>query len=107
MLTLAKQLWRDASQGGAETNENDFHLRELVYFVNTYSILAFLSLGVFGTLHILVEHNPWLGALELSCGSIIALNMLALRATKNIAIGFRICRSPAHLGALASQPRAH
>ncbi|HSE61374.1 MAG TPA: HAMP domain-containing sensor histidine kinase [Candidatus Saccharimonadales bacterium] len=85
MLMFIKRLWHDAVQGGIKDNASGPQ-RELVYFINVYSWLAFLSLSGFGVLHIISEGNPQLGNLELLCAAVIVLNMLALRATYNIAI---------------------
>lgn len=51
-----------------------------------YSLLSFLSLGVFGSLQILVEGNPWLGALELAGGFVAVLVMLGLRISRNVVL---------------------
>jgi PAS domain S-box-containing protein len=64
-------------QGGA---------RGLAYVVNVYSILGFLSVTIFGVLHILVEHNRTLGFLEIIGGLVILLNVLSLRVTGNIGL---------------------
>jgi signal transduction histidine kinase len=86
MLMPIKRLWHDVTHGGAKIDSSNFSRRELAYFINVYSVLAFLSLGVFGALHITVEQNLHLGSLELVCASVIALNMLAFRVLKNVGI---------------------
>jgi signal transduction histidine kinase len=54
--------------------------------VRVYSLLGFLSVTVFGLLHIIVEKNPGLGYLELAGGLVMALNVLALRVTDNVGL---------------------
>lgn len=58
----------------------------LAYVVKVYSILGFLSVTIFGTLHILVEHNPTLGYLEIAGGFVMLLNLAAMHATRNIGL---------------------
>ncbi|HSX16935.1 MAG TPA: HAMP domain-containing sensor histidine kinase [Patescibacteria group bacterium] len=59
-------------------------LRPQAYVVNVFSLLAFVSLGLFGVLQITAEHNPHLGYLELAGAGAIALNSLGVRVTRNI-----------------------
>lgn len=66
------------------------------YVVNLYSLLAILSLGVFGLAHITIEPEHHLGMLELAGCSAIALNALALRWTRNV----RLARNGFLLGEL-------
>ncbi|MGF7228736.1 MAG: sensor histidine kinase [Candidatus Saccharibacteria bacterium] len=54
------------------------------YVVSIFSLLAFVSLALFGLLQVVAEHDPRLGYLELAGGSTILLNMVALRLTRNI-----------------------
>ena len=56
------------------------------YVINVYSILGFLALVVFGLLHIFVEENVLLGQIELAIGVVMAINMLAFRLTRTIAV---------------------
>jgi PAS domain S-box-containing protein len=53
--------WRDIL-GGSNTNMLQ---REQAYIVVVYSLLCFLSLLVFGTLHLVIEQNPIVGHAEL------------------------------------------
>lgn len=66
---------------GIERAENG-----LQYVVRIYSLLGFLSLAIFGALHVLVEGNPALGYLELASSILMVLNMAALKVTNNVNI---------------------
>lgn len=56
------------------------------YVVKIYTLLGFLSLTLFGTLHIFYEGEAAVGYLELAGGAIMALNVLALRITQNVGL---------------------
>jgi signal transduction histidine kinase len=49
-----------------------------------FSLLASLSLSLFGALQITAEHNVALGIMELSGGAAIAINFISLYLTRNI-----------------------
>jgi len=55
------------------------------YVVNVFSLLGFVALAIFGTLHIIIEHQLYLGAAELIGAGVIALNVLFLRLNGNVA----------------------
>jgi PAS domain S-box-containing protein len=59
---------------------------EGMYVVRAYSLLAFLSLGIFGALHISEEPQVSLGYLELAGSAIILANLVLLYILHNIAI---------------------
>ena len=54
-----------------------------LFFINTFSLLGFLSTEVFGIIHIL-NGNYSAGVPEISGGIVFLLNMLVLRVSKNI-----------------------
>jgi signal transduction histidine kinase len=56
------------------------------FVVNVYSLMGFVSVGVFGALHAWVEHNPGLGYLELAGALLLIANALGLRLTGNIGL---------------------
>lgn len=60
--------------------------RGLAYVVRIYSVIGLLAVAIFGILHITVEHNPVLGYLEITAGLVMLLNLIALRATRNIGL---------------------
>lgn len=59
------------------------HRSEEAFIIKVFSALGILATGIFGLLHILVEHNPTLGYLELLGSGGMVLNVLALVITKN------------------------
>jgi PAS domain S-box-containing protein len=54
-----------------------------VYIVNAYSLLAFLTLVIFGLQHVITKGNVLLGYLEIIGGLTTLLNFLGLRLTGN------------------------
>lgn len=64
--------------------------RQQVSVVVGYSILGFLSLVVFGVLHIFADEDALLGSLEIAGGGVIALNVLGMRATRNVILARNI-----------------
>lgn len=55
-----------------------------------FSVLGIAALGIFGTLHVAVEHNPVLGYLELLGSLGILFNLGMLWVTKNIALAHNL-----------------
>lgn len=55
-----------------------------VYMVVVFSLLAALSLTLFGVLQITTEHNAQLGYLELAGAAAAILNLLLLKFTQNV-----------------------
>ncbi len=76
----------DNTIGGKSRTDRE---RDL-FVVNVYALLALLSLSVFGALQIAVENNPIVGALELAGAMAVALIIVGLRLTKNVALA-RAC----------------
>ena len=65
---------------------SDPHVRELSFIVALYALFCFLSLTIFGILHITVEENPSLGHIEL-VGTTASLGVILLtRFTRYVAI---------------------
>jgi len=56
------------------------------YVINVYAQLGVLSLGLFGALHLSVEHNVRLGWFEVADAGVIALTLLFLRFTANVRV---------------------
>lgn len=70
-----KGLWYSLFYG----TESDGTVKDQAYVINVYSLIAFLSTLAFGILHLAVEGNPLVGALEIGCSSIILLNSAIFR----------------------------
>jgi len=81
-LPWAERLWSAVRYGGASVG--DMAERPQLFGVTVFSLLAMVSLALFGTLQIAAEHDPRLGYLELAGACAIALNALALQATHNV-----------------------
>lgn len=79
---MAMRFWKNFSYSAIASSYPT--LREQAFVVNIYSIVGFLAVFVFGTLHITVEHNPLLGYLELASGIVMLINILGLRLTHNV-----------------------
>jgi signal transduction histidine kinase len=58
-----------------------------MYMVVVFSLLAALSLALFGTLQITAEHNPHLGYLELLGAAAATLNLVGTWLTRNVRLG--------------------
>lgn len=65
-------------------------LKGLPYILRVYSILAFLTLTVFGSMHVAGGGKLTVGYLEITGGVIILLNMLALGVTRNVTVAKNI-----------------
>lgn len=80
--SMSDRMWDAFAQRGTEsaTRQSQF------FIINVFSVLAFLALGVFGALQILIEQQLALGYLELFGSGIIAINMIGLRFSHNIVL---------------------
>jgi len=58
-----------------------------------YSLLAFLSLTIFGILHLTADHTPRIGYLELGCAAVMLLNIGLLYASQDLVVGRTILLS--------------
>lgn len=83
MLKKVRKKTVQLLSGGTSVHSHES--REQAFVANIYSLLAFLSLTIFGLQHI-AENNLLLGELEIIGGLTIALNALALRLTANIVL---------------------
>ncbi|HSW89103.1 MAG TPA: HAMP domain-containing sensor histidine kinase [Candidatus Saccharimonadales bacterium] len=76
-------IWKNfAYSGGIE--DNSLNSRQ-IFFVNAFSLLGFLSVLIFGILHI-VEKNTVVGILELVGAEVFLLNLFLLRVNNNISV---------------------
>jgi PAS domain S-box-containing protein len=75
-------LWEEFVYSGNKNITDHFVLRQLT-FINTFSILGFLSVVSFGLLHVL-GGNYHSGIPELTGGAVFALNLLLFRISKNM-----------------------
>ncbi len=80
-VRMAMRLWSALVRSGGPPD-----LMAQAYVVNVFSLLAFLSLMVFGLLQILSEHDPRLGCLELAGSGAILLNGIGLRMTHKVSL---------------------
>lgn len=80
---VLSRLWTDLMHSGLTPTRHDVSRR--VFIVNVYSLLAILSLSLFGTLHVLFE-SPLLGYLELTGAGVFAMNMWGLRIVRNVSL---------------------
>lgn len=80
--SVTDRMWDAFAQRGTESATRQSQL----FIINIFSVLAFFALGVFGLLQIVVEGQPALGYLELFGSGIVALNMVGLRLSHNIAL---------------------
>jgi len=78
------------SGGLSETNKSTQPSERLLYVVRVYSILAFLSLITFGTLHIVADRNFTVGYLEVAGGLVVLLNLTILSLTRKIVVAKNI-----------------
>src|ERR1700730_14584409 len=69
---------------GGEINAHT--TKELRYVVTGYLFLSTLSITFFGLLHTFIEHNPFLGLLELGGSVALILNWIGLRLTHNVVL---------------------
>lgn len=78
--TFTAKVWGAFAPGGMGS-----HTREQshIFTINLFSLLAFLTLGLFGILEIVVEGEILLGLLELFGSLTIALNAIGLRFSQN------------------------
>jgi signal transduction histidine kinase len=72
--------WRSLLYGGTAAGQE-----YLFFVVNAYMLLALLSLVLFGLLNI-IEERAVLGRLELTGGLAVAVNIVALRLTRNVSM---------------------
>jgi len=61
-------------------------VKGLPYILRVYSLLAFLTLTVFGCVHIVGDGELTVGYLEITGGVSILLNILALSVTRNVTL---------------------
>lgn len=69
---------------GGISGDEDPKAKTQVFIFNSFSLIGFLSVIVFGLVHIYFEDNGLLGALEIVGGIAMALNLVALRLTRNV-----------------------
>lgn len=72
-------------------NIGDAAKRQQIYVVNVYTLLGFLSVTIFGVLHIFVDNSPVVGYAELLGGAAMLLILLLLKLSRSAAfarIGF-------------------
>ncbi len=79
-----RSTWDNLAHSGFTVRDANYGL---VYTLNIYGLLGMLSLGVFGVLHILVEHNPLVGYTEIAGALGLFLTLVGVRFTKNIVLG--------------------
>src|SRR5258708_1482195 len=79
-----QSLWINFITSGNSIIINPLALRQLI-FINSFSVLGFLSVAIFGTLHI-IEKNALIGIPELIGGVIFLLNLVILRIYQNVRV---------------------
>lgn len=80
---LTREAWEAFAPGGMGSHTKE---QSHIFTINLFSLLAFLTLGLFGLVEIIVENEPSLGLLELFGSLTIALNAIGLRLSKNAAL---------------------
>lgn len=85
----SSSFWRNFLTGQHFGNE-DFVIKQQVFLLNSYALIAVVSFVVFGLMHILVYQNTGLGVMELCLGVLIFGNALNLRLTHNLVFSTRI-----------------
>ncbi|HSW97817.1 MAG TPA: HAMP domain-containing sensor histidine kinase [Candidatus Saccharimonadales bacterium] len=75
-------IWENFIYSGSKESDDSLEFRQ-IFFVNIFSLLGFLSVLIFGCLHI-KEGNVTVGVLELIGAEVFLLNLFLLRVNKNI-----------------------
>jgi len=80
--SLLARIWSVIRDGSASVG--DMATRSQIFIITIFSLLAVISLMIFGTLHIFAEHTPRLGYAEIAGACAIALNFAVLGITHNV-----------------------